>query len=325
MTTEPRPVGDRLRGLVLAVAAVVGVATLLVMAPLLAGEFAGRPHVLKVAVVDLHAQQQIDDEQLGAELRDNAGSDAFVVVLPAADRLNSALTVCKRSPLPKSCAALHDVKDRETEIPTWADGIPAPRGFDEDTDQSTYVQRHDLPSGGDDFGWGAAIKVGLIMIVAGAGSLGWALRRRRPSAAPAPQHRDNTMPTSTPAPPPPPLATAPRSSRSGAPAPRDGVTRAAPASPPRSPPPARPSAPAPAPAPLPLPDDVLAAVPGTVVAVTRFGAHGGFVDAGGVVVWASLSTAGGQVHPGCPLTVLSSSHERDALIVSLSVTQEVRP
>jgi hypothetical protein len=86
--------------------------------------------------------------------------------------------------------------------------------------------------------------------------------------------------------------------------------------------PVLPSAPA---RPAPLPDDVLAAVPGQVTAVTSFGPHGGFVDAGGVLVWAALTRPGEPVAPGRTLTVLSSSHERDSLLVSLRAPQKVRP
>jgi hypothetical protein len=73
-----------------------------------------------------------------------------------------------------------------------------------------------------------------------------------------------------------------------------------------------------------LPDDVLAAIPQRVTAVSDFGPKGGFVDAGGLLVWAALIRPGEPVHPGRPLTVLSSSHERDSLLVTLSVPQAAR-
>ena len=73
-----------------------------------------------------------------------------------------------------------------------------------------------------------------------------------------------------------------------------------------------------------LPDDVLAAIPPRVTAVSRFGPKGGFVDAGGLLVWAALIRPGEPVYPGRSLTVLSSSHERDSLLVTLSVQQAAR-
>jgi hypothetical protein len=73
-----------------------------------------------------------------------------------------------------------------------------------------------------------------------------------------------------------------------------------------------------------LPDDVLAAIPQRVTAVSTFGPHGGFVDAGGLIVWAALIRPGEPVHPGRSLTVLSSSHERDSLLVTAGVVQAAR-
>jgi hypothetical protein len=73
-----------------------------------------------------------------------------------------------------------------------------------------------------------------------------------------------------------------------------------------------------------LPDDVLAAIPQRVTAVSSFGPHGGFVDAGGLIVWAALIRPGEPVHPGRSLTVLSSSHERDSLLVTAGVVQAAR-
>ncbi|GLY98469.1 hypothetical protein Acsp02_57230 [Actinoplanes sp. NBRC 103695] len=70
---------------------------------------------------------------------------------------------------------------------------------------------------------------------------------------------------------------------------------------------------------------MLDAVPATVTAVTHFGPGGGYVDAGGVLVWAALRRPGEPVHPGSSLSVVQHSQEKDALVVSLSVKQEVRP
>jgi hypothetical protein len=61
-----------------------------------------------------------------------------------------------------------------------------------------------------------------------------------------------------------------------------------------------------------------------VRAQTRFGPQGGFVDAGGVLLWASLDRPGEQVHPGRPLSVLALSAGSDALVVSSRITEEVR-
>jgi len=77
-------------------------------------------------------------------------------------------------------------------------------------------------------------------------------------------------------------------------------------------------------APAALPDDVLAAIPRQVTAVSRFGPHGGFVDAGGLVVWAALTRPAESVRPGGTLTVLSPSHERDALLVRPAVRRAPR-
>jgi hypothetical protein len=60
------------------------------------------------------------------------------------------------------------------------------------------------------------------------------------------------------------------------------------------------------------------------VARTHFGPAGGFVDIGGVLIWASLDQPGEPVHPGRQLSVLSLSTGSDALVVSSRITEEVR-
>jgi hypothetical protein len=102
-----------------------------------------------------------------------------------------------------------------------------------------------------------------------------------------------------------------------------GRGTASPAVPPRTVPP-RTAPPSP---PGPLPADVVLAigVGRRVVAQTHFGPQGGYVDVGGVLLWASLERPGEHVYPGRPLSVLALSSGSDALIVSSRITEEALP
>ncbi|WP_433295582.1 hypothetical protein ACQP2F_36180 [Actinoplanes sp. CA-030573] len=293
----------------------LGVAAVLVLGPLLAGAvWNGSDLANDAAVVDLRQYRLADDQALSDQLDKKKVSEAGRVIVIRPGSENGEKLYCPSDDLPKSCALMKEIEERTTTVSPDTDPIAVLAAFggspEVDRSRVTIVHLHQ----GHAFGWWPALEVGLLMTIIAAGSfffLDRSARRRRLVTAPAYS-----------VPPPPTDASRPEPQISRSVAVPSAAPPAGPA--PRRRPPPRPDPPAP---PGPLPADVVGAVPigRQVVARTHFGPGGGFVDIGGVVVWASLEQPGEPVYPGRRLSVLSMSAGVDSLVVSSRVSEEVRP
>ncbi|MEU4690130.1 hypothetical protein [Actinoplanes sp. NPDC023714] len=305
----------RLRTLAVMALVAVLAGAVVALTPLLAG--AMRTQRTDVDVVNLRDLRNIDDGTLLRELDDARKSAGVLLVIPPDGRFTGQPFECPRDRLPESCRVI-DTFDRQVVL---ADPGVAGELLDDlygagaaDDDHDGYVRSGRQPLGGV-FGWGAAMKVGLGMSVVAAAAffvLLWAGPRLfkvgpsgpEPYPVPPPGRPGGGYPPVTGPPP---------------------VQRRAPAIPqprPPSTPPARGPSPPPA---EPLANDVFPPSGARVVARTHFGAYGGYVDAAGVLLWASLAEPVGRAYPGQPLTVVGPDHGRQSLVVSHHVIEEVRP
>lgn len=288
----------------------LGVAAVLVLGPLLAGAIWNGSDVKNdAAVVDLRDYWQLNDQALHTQLEDSKVSETRRVIVIRPGSENGEKLNCPSKDLPKSCELMKKIEKRTTSVSPGTDPIAVLAAYGDsgkvDRRQVTIVHLHQ----GHAFGWWPALGVGLLMTIIAAGSfyfLDRSARRRRLVTAPA--------------------YSVPPGPAAGPPRPEPQAAASAPmpaAAPARRRPPPRPDPPAP---PGPLPPDVVGAVPigRQVVARTHFGPAGGFVDIGGVVLWASLEQPGEAVYPGRRLSVLSMSAGVDSLVVSSRVSEEVR-
>jgi hypothetical protein len=302
----------------------LGVAALLVFAPLIIGALRSGEVSIDVAVVNLDSYPQIDDGALSGEL-DQANLDGIrKLIIIAPDRPpNEPSFVCTKKELPVSCPRLLKARPKAVTVPYGAFPVitlTALTGEAKVTYEGSHVTA--VHEGlGSRFGWKPALGTGLIIAIMVAGFLYFAARSVRSrglfgARAHAFPGSDLKMPAHS----------VPSSPAAGQ---QPGRGTASPAVPPRSAP-ARstPAQPRPAPPrPGPLPADVVGAigVGRRVVAQTHFGPQGGYVDVGGVLLWASLETPGEHVYPGRPLSVRTLSPGSDALIVSSRITEEALP
>lgn len=349
------------RALAIVASVAIGVSVVLVFTPLIAGLTGGSRHTTTIAVVDLHALKKVDDRRLSEELAD-VEADFVVVVRPESPTIQAGLADCEESPVPKSCRALADLREHAVPLEASDDGTDLPNGWEnrgQRAPTATFVRTFSA-SGERDFGTGRAVKTGGVLTFLGAVAVSVLLVRARRQRAAAPGLHQMPPPYQRSGPPTPPPQPHPSAwAQAETPAPAPVATHPVAGTPARHQQPsprhgarpdqqrgvqagqhdaqsgqhgaqpgqhhgAQPSAQI-GPPPGPLPDEVLAAVPATVTAVTHFGPGGGYVDAGGVLIWAALRRPGEPVHPGSSLSVVQHSQERDALVVSLSVKQEVRP
>jgi len=292
----------------------LGAAAVLVFAPLVGGAAAADTST-GVAVVNLDAYPRIDKKALSDQLAgvDRDEIDRLIVISPPFADTSS---LC----LPPNLPALCEI-GRPFFVPHGTNPIAAlealPHSDKKDHGRLVTTLRQGDGSG---FGWWRAVQVGLLMTIIAAGSLyfsGLAIQRRRRDRAavhgPAVPAFSAPVPGAGP-PPVPPSAVAPPAA----------TGRAQPATP--APAPARRRAPAPAPAPRPgpLPAEIAGAIRAgrRVVACTHFGGQGGYVDADGLLLWATPERPGEAIHPGRPLSVVGVG--ADAVIVSSRITEEVR-
>jgi hypothetical protein len=301
----------------------LGVAAVLVFAPLAVDVIWSNDEVdVDAAVVNMSNYPNFDDQKLHEELDESHADDVKRLIIIAPRQYGDVDFVCDSEKLPESCDYLNEAMDRTTTVHSEADPLGMLTAYSDPDSLTKYgnrvtTVRHDQGLG---FGWRQALEVGLIMTIIAAGSLYFTARSvrwlsvlrsgvpdqfgvgaRAPANSVPPQHAAG----------PPPGQQAAHS----APAP--------PAAAPHRRPPPRPAPPAP---PGPLPSDVVRAVGvgRRVVAQTHFGPQGGFVDIGGVLIWARLDHPGEPVSPGRPLFVLALSTGSDSLVVSSRITEEVR-
>ncbi|MBM2620938.1 hypothetical protein JIG36_36105 [Actinoplanes sp. LDG1-06] len=302
---------DRIRPMAVAIATALLSGAVIVLSPLLAGAWASDR---SVTVVNLAGYPNINDSLLDRELEKAGGPADILIIIPPADLESGAPDFdCSNEALPKSCPVLHDFPRRivASDVTAFTTTLIALyRAGPDDEGQNVYVRTGERPLS-DTVAWGVAWKVGLVMTVVAAAAVFVALRRRS-RVLPAYTSAASPVPPPSPSPsaePAPARVTQPATGRVPQPAAGRG---------------GQPAPVAPTPISDPLPADAIPP-PGTaVVARTHFGPYGGYVDAGGVVLWARLIDPGGGVVPGQSMTVIGPARAQDALVVSPNVTEEVR-
>ncbi|WP_433363843.1 hypothetical protein ACQPZX_32870 [Actinoplanes sp. CA-142083] len=292
---------DHLRSLAITVLVAVLAGVVVVLTPLLVG--AARAQRTDTDVVNLRAYPDIDDQLLQKQLKDTDGSSVLLLIPPPGSYAGQPFD-CTNRRLPRSCPIIHEHERRVVLDGDTGDTLNTIYGQDTaDADGTTYVR----PLHGT-FAWGAATKVGLVMAIVVAAAFFFVLRA-------GPRKLRSVAPDSGPAGARPAPATGPPPVQHMSAAP---VHRGAAAPPPS---PRKPSPPRPEP----LPADAIPPAGHRVVARTHFGPGGGYVDAGGVVLWASLAEPADGAYPGQELTVVGPDRGKNGLVVSHHVIEEVRP
>src|SRR3954470_22065077 len=110
---------DRLRNAGIA----LGVAAVLVLAPLVVGVIRGDGPGIDAAVVNMSNYPAIDDGALSGDLDKSGVPDVKRMILVLPEQQTSGTFSCAAPNLPKSCEILNNAADRTTTVPSGTDSV----------------------------------------------------------------------------------------------------------------------------------------------------------------------------------------------------------